>query len=149
MVAVVAETVLRTQTVLTTQTTTALEPLPAIPPSAPMRSPRRAPIAFVGSDDPRVKPRKKVALKCWVMRDEESVRGWAMDVSETGARVQGAGYRWRLGEKVLFKVFLSDDEPTMIVRGKVVRVGDNDIGLRFLEVSFDDWFRLGRFCDKR
>lgn len=139
MVAVVAEKVAQqTQQIF-----------PPVPSSAPMKSPRRARIAYVGCDDPRDKPRKQVALKCWLVREAESVRGWAMDVSEGGARVQGAGYRWKLGEKLLFKVVLGDREPSMIVRAKVVRVGDNDVGLRFLEVSFDDWFRLARFCDKR
>jgi hypothetical protein len=140
MVAVVAEKVTQH---------TQQHSFPAVPGSAPMRHPRRARIAYVGCDDPRDKPRKQVALKCWMMRDAESVRGWAMDVSETGARVQGAGYRWKVGEKILFKVVMTNTEPSMIVRAKVVRVGDNDVGLRFLEVSFDDWFRLARFCDKR
>jgi hypothetical protein len=123
-------------------------PLPAVPASAPMRAPRRPRIAFVGADDPRVQPRRTTALKAWLIKDDESLRAWALDLSETGARVGGTGYRWAMGERLLFKVLLDPAEPALIVRAKVVRLGDNEVGLKFLEVNFDDWFRLGRYVDR-
>jgi hypothetical protein len=137
MVAVVAEAP-RTQTTF-----------PTVPGSAPQRAPRRPRIAFVGADDPREQPRKATALKCWLIKDDESLRAWALDVSESGARVGGSGYRWQMDERLLFKVLLDPREPALIVRAKVVRLGDNEVGLKFLEVNFDDWFRLGRFVDRR
>lgn len=122
--------------------------LPRIPASAPPVARARPRIAFVGADDPRTAPRKDVALKCWLMDDEGSARGYALDVSKDGARLSGVGSRFALEQRLLCKLLLDDKEPALIVRCKVVRAAGGEVGVRFLELGFDEWFRLGRFLDR-
>lgn len=109
------------------------------------RVPSRPRITFVGADDPREAPRREAALKCWLMREDESARGYALDVSKTGARVSGVGSRYSEGERMLCKLELGDKEPPVVLRCKVVRVAEGEVGVRFLELGFDEWYRLGRF----
>lgn len=107
--------------------------------------PARPRITFVGADDPRAAPRKETALKCWLFDDEESARGYALDVSKDGARLCGVGSRFHEGQRLICKLALEDKEPPVVLRCKVVRVAEGEVGVRFLELGFDEWYRLGRF----
>lgn len=109
------------------------------------KAPASARIAFVGADDPRAAPRREAALRCWLIDDEESARGYALDVSKEGARLCGVGSRYQEGQRLICKLVLDDKEPPLVMRCKVVRVCEGDVGVRFLELGFDEWYRLGRF----
>src|SRR5690606_30175598 len=115
-------------------------PFVHIPASAPPVARARPRIAFVGADDARKAARKEVALKCWLMDDEESARGYALDVSKDGARLSGVGARFRVGQRLLCKLLLDDKEPALVVRCKVMRASGGEVGVRFLELGFDEWF---------
>lgn len=121
---------------------------PHVPASAPLARRARPRIAFVGADDPRTAPRKPVALKCWLMDDDGAARGYALDVSEGGARLAGVGSRYQAGQRLLCKLVLDGKEPPLVMRCKVTRASNGEVGVRFLELGFDEWFRLGRFVDR-
>ncbi len=123
-------------------------PFPRIPKGAPALAPTRPRIAYGGDDDPRTATRKDVALKCWLMDDEGSARGYALDISKDGARLSGVGSRFTVGQRLLCKLLLDAKQPALVVRCKIVRVSSGEVGVRFLELGFDEWFRLGRFLDR-
>jgi hypothetical protein len=127
-----------------------LEPsFPRIPASAPPVAPRRPRLAYSGEKDTREAARKTVALKCWLQHERGAARGYAMDLSERGARLSGVGYGFGVGTRTICKVMLDSKEPPLVLRCKVVRVEGHEVGVEFLEVNFDDWFRIARFVDRR
>ncbi|MCP4501597.1 MAG: PilZ domain-containing protein [Deltaproteobacteria bacterium] len=113
-----------------------------------------APLAPADFRDQR---RKVVALKAWVMTLSGSKRGFVTDLSEGGALVGGIGTSFRIGERVLLKVQLCPAEAPVVVRCEVVRYqgcepgfspnAGAELGLRFVDVNLDEWFRLARHLD--
>lgn len=104
------------------------------------------------SSDPRRTARHGVALQCWAMKPTGTERGYVMDLSESGALLGGIGSGFVLGQGMLLKMTLSSIEPPIILRAEAVRWQERDSGgrnlaVRFLEVPFDDWFRLARYLD--
>lgn len=105
--------------------------------------------------DTREKPRRKVALKAWLMTLDGATRGYALDLSEGGARLGGMGTHHEVGSTLLAKICLEPHESPIVVRCKVVRYSApagrtlaTEISVRFVDVNLDEWFRLARFLDK-
>ena len=104
------------------------------------------------SSDPRRTDRQQVALQCWAMKPTGTVRGYVLDLSEHGALLGGISKGFVIGQGMLLKMTLSSTEPPIILRAEAVRwhereTGARHLAVRFLEVPFDDWFRLARFLD--
>jgi PilZ domain len=103
----------------------------------------------------REKARTPVALRMWLCAEAFSARGFALDLSEHGARLGGVGVRFRPGEQVLAKILLNDDEAPLVLKAEVVRYQPvsvrasacPELCIRFTDGSLDDRFRLGRFLD--
>ena len=100
--------------------------------------------------------RANVTLKAWLMSPQGSERGYALDLSETGARLGGMGRRFAVGEKALLKLMLAPDEVPVVVRAELMRfvpVAEGqlprELAVRFLDLDLDDWFRIARFVDGR
>ena len=108
------------------------------------RSPR---VAFVGCDEQRETRRRPVALRAWLMTLEGASRGYALDLSESGARLGGVCSPLRPGERALCKIELRPHEEPVIVRAEVVRNDGRDCAVRFFDVNLDEWFRLARYVD--
>ncbi len=105
--------------------------------------------------DTREKPRRKVALKAWLMTLDGATRGYALDLSEGGARLGGMGTHHEVGSTLFAKICLEPHESPIVVRCKVVRYSApagrtlaTEISVRFVDVNLDEWFRLARFLDK-
>lgn len=96
-------------------------------------------------------PRARIALRAWLCDDEGSTRGYTLDLSPDGARVGGAGTRFKVGQSLLLKVVLDDAEPPAVLRAELVRyhpgISCPDLCLRFLPTSHvDELFRVARFA---
>jgi hypothetical protein len=101
--------------------------------------------------DVREKRRARVAMQAWIVDETQSLRGYALDLSDGGARVGGVGTRIPVGARVLLKLKLEPTSVPMALRAHVVRYdfvdGIPTIALRFLEIAWDDAFDLGRAID--
>lgn len=98
----------------------------------------------------RNRQRARIALRAWLCDDDGSTRGYTLDLSPDGARVGGAGTRFRVGQSLLLKIVLDDVEPPAVLRAELVRyhagVSCPDLCLRFLPTSHvDELFRVSRF----
>ena len=94
--------------------------------------------------------RARIALRAWLCDDDGSCRGYTLDLSPDGARVGGAGTRFKVGQSLLLKVVLDDAEPPAVLRAELVRyhpgISCPDLCLRFLPTSHvDELFRVSRF----
>lgn len=117
----------------------------------PATASRRA-LAAEEMFDPRHRARHEVALPCWAMKPTGTQRGYVLDISEDGARLGGISSGFVLGQGMLLKIELAPGEAAVILRAEAVRWqqslnGGRQLAVRFLEVPFDDWFRLARFLD--
>lgn len=92
--------------------------------------------------DARRAPRVRAASPLWLCGDAGSVRGWALELSSTGARVGGAGVALVPGARVVVKIAMPAGEASIALRAEVVRhaavqreggVGCPEVCLRFLE----------------
>jgi len=104
------------------------------------------------SSDPRRVPRSDVALQAWAMKPSGTQRAYVLDLSESGARLGGISSGFVLGQGMLLKMKLGNEEGQIIMRAEAVRwhetpEGTRQLGVRFLEVPFDDWFALCRHLD--
>src|SRR4051794_31470961 len=57
-----------------------------------------------GSRDDRKTLRASVALRAWLTDDDGASRGYALDLSETGARFGGMSTRHKAGDLLLAKI---------------------------------------------
>jgi hypothetical protein len=118
---------------------------------------QRAPSPHAPPLEARDKARVPVALRVWLCAEAFSARGWALDLSEHGARLGGVGVRFHAGEQVLAKIVLDDNEAPIVLKAEVVRyqpvaVRESacpELCIRFTDGSLDDRFALGRFLDAR
>jgi hypothetical protein len=101
--------------------------------------------------DLREQRRARVAMQAWIVDDTQSMRGYALDLSDGGARVGGVGTRIPVGARVVLKIKLEPTRVPIAMRAHVVRYdfvdGIPTIALRFLEVAWDDAFDIGRVID--
>jgi len=99
----------------------------------------------------RVAPRSPVAMKAWLMDDAGTQRGYIVDVSESGARISGTGMRVPVGERLILKFQIHPGEPPIACRAHTIRYhfesGSPELAVQFLDLPFDDWFRLSRVID--
>ena len=105
--------------------------------------------------DTRETPRQRVALKAWLMTLDGATRGYALYLSEGGARLGGMGTHHPVGSTLLAKICLQPHECPVVVRCEVVRYSApkgrtlaTEISVKFVDVNLDEWFRLARFLDK-
>jgi hypothetical protein len=101
--------------------------------------------------DLREKKRARVAMQAWIIDETQSMRGYALDLSDGGARVGGVGTRIPVGARVLLKLKLDQTSVPITMRAHVMRYDFVDgiavLALRFLEVAWDDAFAIGRAID--
>lgn len=86
---------------------------------------------------------------CLLLRGEQATPGEAKDISRTGARMCELDAPFHEGERLFCQLHLGDGEPPLRMRCKVVRAADEadrEVEVRFLELGFNEWFRLGRFA---
>jgi hypothetical protein len=99
--------------------------------------------------------RHPVAYRAWLMDKRLTQRGYVMDVSETGAKLLGMGFRFSVGSRVLLKFQLNSREPTLVVRCQIIRfhscVGNGlpDLAIQFLDLKHKDQERLRHFLYRR
>lgn len=104
-------------------------------------------VAFVGCEEQRCARRRPVALRAWLMTLDGASRGYALDLSESGARLGGVCSRLEPGERALCKIELRPHEEPIVVRAEVIRNDGRDCAVRFIDVNLDEWFRLARYVD--
>ena len=97
--------------------------------------------------------RARIALRAWLCDDDGSTRGYTLDLSPDGARVGGAGTRFKVGQSLLVKIVLDDAEPPAVLRAELIRyhpgISCPDLCLRFLPTSHvDELFRVARYVAK-
>lgn len=97
--------------------------------------------------DRRQNHRRAGAMRAWIMSLEGASRGYALDVSETGARLGGVCSPLGLNERALCKIELRPNEEPLVVRAEIVRNDGQDAAVRFVDLNLDEWFRLARFVD--
>jgi hypothetical protein len=95
----------------------------------------------------RGEKRAAVALKAWVCGAEHSARGYALDLSQDGARFGGMGTRFEVGDEVIVKLELAAHEAPAVLKAEVVRYAPAPscphLCVRFREESpVDDVFRV-------
>lgn len=112
---------------------------------APRHTPRRENAQAVV--DRRQTHRRSGAMRAWIMSLEGASRGYALDVSETGARLGGVCSPLGLNERALCKIELRPNEEPLVVRAEIVRNDGQDAAVRFVDLNLDEWFRLARFVD--
>lgn len=112
---------------------------------APWRSPRRETPGM--SLDRRETNRRRGAMRAWIMSLEGASRGYALDVSESGARLGGVCSPLGIRERALCKIELRPNEEPLVVRAEIVRNDGQDAAVRFVDLNLDEWFRLARFVD--
>lgn len=71
--------------------------------------------------DARGAPRVRTAVPLWLCGDEGSARGWALELSATGARVGGVGACLAPGTRVVVKLAVAAGEAAVVLRAEVVR----------------------------
>ena len=91
--------------------------------------------------------RRSGAMRAWIMSLEGASRGYALDVSESGARLGGVCSPLGVRERALCKIELRPNEEPLVVRAEIVRNDGQDAAVRFVDLNLDEWFRLARFVD--
>src|SRR4051812_20620883 len=91
----------------------------------PVRRSGPAPVVDLTTRGPLVEGRgngrKRVALRAWLMCPDSAARGYALDLSESGARLGGVGTRFEVGQRLLCKIELQPHEACVVVRAEVTR----------------------------
>ncbi len=101
----------------------------------------------------RRRPRVPVALRAWVCTEALSVRGFALDLTENGARFGGMGLKLKVGDAVIVKIVVDEADAPVVIKGEVVRYAPTagacpDVCVRFVDAPVDEHFRVARFLDR-
>lgn len=124
---------------------------PSVPRGTPIAKLALVKMKQKGPVDVRGMRRARVAMQAWIVDEAFTARGYALDLSEGGAKVGGVGTRVPVGARVLLKLKLTPNAIPIVMRAQVVRYdfteGLPTCALRFLEMAWDDAFDLSRALD--
>jgi hypothetical protein len=95
-------------------------------------------------------PRRRLALPAWLCGTEGSARGYALDLSQGGARFGGVGTKLRPGDRLLAKIVLDEREAPVVLRAEVVRLAlvaaagraaCPEVCVRFIDSALEEQWR--------